>query len=180
MMHDDCEPLFESSRALLEKSGLVHYSDYSFMSNKDEPVFENYWQKRFHPEFGRYMAWIWFSVGAENLLKAALVCRGRIKGKSEPLGYPFYSVDQDRQIWISQVLKSEKGAFGNTEAQKYEYGALGPITQKEPKWLLRQQLISKSGCDILTAAYKYLSSVIRNRRCSYIREEPTTKRFSCS
>ena len=30
----------------------------------------------FHPEFGRYIAWVLFSVGAENLVKAACLCNG--------------------------------------------------------------------------------------------------------
>ena len=48
----------------------------------DDSEFEEYWREEFHSEFGRYMAWVLFSVGAENLAKAACVCNGIVKGSN--------------------------------------------------------------------------------------------------
>ena len=76
MSHTDCQMLFEAGKALLEKSGLARYSGPSFVASDDKERFDEYWKAEFHPEFGRYMAWVLFSVGAENLAKAACVCNG--------------------------------------------------------------------------------------------------------
>ena len=81
MSHHSCEELFQAGTALLAKSGLVRYcvQDKKFYSCEDKKAFEKYHRKKFHEEFGRYMAWVLFSVGAENLAKAACVCAGKIK-----------------------------------------------------------------------------------------------------
>lgn len=81
MHHSDCKPLFEAGKALLVKSGLVCWDDKAFTfapkyQSNDETAFEDWWKKMFHPEFGRYIAWVLFSVGAENLVKAACLCNG--------------------------------------------------------------------------------------------------------
>ena len=82
MDHYECGNLFGASRRLLEGSGLVRYDYGSFESNSDEEKLEKCWREGFDEEFGRYMAWVWFSVGAENLAKAALVCNRLLKGKA--------------------------------------------------------------------------------------------------
>ena len=74
-----CKPLFEAGKALLVKSGLVGWDDQAFefapkYPDQSDEAFEAYWKKEFHCEFGRYMAWVLFGVGWENLLKAACVC----------------------------------------------------------------------------------------------------------
>ena len=88
MTHYDCGNLFEAGKSLLEKSGLVSYCEPAFLGNNNEDGFEEYWEENFDPEFGRYMAWVWFSVGAENLVKAALVCNGLVEREPKMLGYP--------------------------------------------------------------------------------------------
>ncbi len=83
MNHTDweitCEDLLEASKVLLEKSGLARWDGSAFVPmypGEDDSEFEKYWPVEFHPRFGRYMAWTLFSVGAENLAKAAFVCKG--------------------------------------------------------------------------------------------------------
>ena len=79
MSYSECKRLFEASKALVEKSGLAHWNGNTF-EPEDEFDFEQYCKKTFDPRFGRYMAWVLFSVGGENLAKAACVCNGVVKG----------------------------------------------------------------------------------------------------
>ena len=85
MTHTDCQVLFDASKALLEKSRLAHYNGQHFVASDDKARFDEYWKVEFHPEFGRYMAWVLFSVGAENLAKAACVCNGAVKAEHKPM-----------------------------------------------------------------------------------------------
>ena len=130
MSHYECGNLFRASESLLIKSGLVRYCGESFCCIESEDKFEQYWKEKFHPEFGRYMAWVWFSIGAENLAKASLVCSGLVKRKTESLGYPFYSAKNDKSDWIDCVLHPQKSNWGEKEARKYEYGSLGQLIPK--------------------------------------------------
>ena len=84
MSHAGCEILFQAGKALVEKSGLAHYSDPCFVACDNKARFDEHWGAAFHPEFGRYMAWVLFSVGAENLAKAACVCNGVVKVSHKP------------------------------------------------------------------------------------------------
>ena len=84
MSHSDCQVLFKAGKALVEKSGLAHYHSQHFVAVGDKERFDRYWKKEFHLEFGRYMAWVLFSVGAENLAKAACVCNGAVKVHHRP------------------------------------------------------------------------------------------------
>lgn len=68
----------------MEKSGLAHYSGRGFVARDDRSRFDEYWKTEFHPEYGRYMAWVLFSVGAENLAKAACVCSVVLKVDGGP------------------------------------------------------------------------------------------------
>ena len=82
MDHSKCDELFQASKALLKKSGLVRWSRQAeafvpMFPSTDDFKFEGYWKDEFHPVFGRYMAWVLFAVGAENLAKAACLC-GRL------------------------------------------------------------------------------------------------------
>ena len=62
----------------MEKSRLVLYQDGSFHACTDESAFEKYVGDQLDPQYGRYMAWVLLSVGAENLPKAACVCSGDV------------------------------------------------------------------------------------------------------
>lgn len=84
MSHADCQILFEAAKTLVEKSGLAKYCGQDFIACDDEAAFRKYWEKQFHQEFGRYMAWVLFLVGAENLAKAACVCNCVVTVKSKP------------------------------------------------------------------------------------------------
>ena len=79
MSHADCQILFGAGKALVEKNGLANYCGQEFVAGDDEAAFETYWEGNFHQEFGRYMACVLFLVGAENLAKAACVCKGMVK-----------------------------------------------------------------------------------------------------
>lgn len=164
MSHDECGILLRASRSLLEKSGLVHCENGCFVPENRECKFESYWQKHFDCEFGRYMAWVWFSVGAENLLKAALMCRKSLPRK-EPkhLGYRVFSPEVDKKCWTDEVLSPESSIpshLGDDEAQKYNYRSLGKLL--DPSNLKRLQL-GEGECRNFRATYKYLNDVIRNR-----------------
>ena len=78
MNHDVCGNLFLAAKALIEKSHLVLFQDASFHACTDECAFEEYVGEQLDPQYGRYMAWVLFSVGAENLVKGACVCSGRV------------------------------------------------------------------------------------------------------
>ena len=172
MTHSECRDLFGSSRTLLVKSGLVSYSGSDFVANDNECEFENYWARTFDAEFGRYMAWVWFSVGAENLVKSALVCCTPLTGRPIDLGYPVFSHKLDKASWVDKVLQPQKGAFGTDEAQKHEYCALGTIWDTKIYDLARRCNIPNIQSDELKAAYKYLTQVIRNRDAhSYVKKQ---------
>ena len=85
--HAKCDTLLEASKALLRKSGLARWDDQTFAfvpmyPGNEDYEFEEHWKEEFHSRFGRYMAWVLFSVGAENLAKAACVCNKAV----DPLG----------------------------------------------------------------------------------------------
>ena len=165
MTHDECRNLFGASKSLLAKSGLVRCCGDSFVCNNDEDEFEEYWKENFDPKFGRYMAWVWFSVGAENLVKASLVCNGLVKGKPQKLGYPVYSRKADKLDWVDALLEHQpqKGAYGSEEAEKYEFGTLDHIWKVKLEQLSQKLSIPETESKELKAAYRYLTQVIRNR-----------------
>ena len=76
MNHHVCGDLFLAAKALMEKSHLVLFKDGNFHACTNECAFEKYVGEQLDPQYGRYMAWVLFSVGAENLAKAACVCLG--------------------------------------------------------------------------------------------------------
>ena len=93
MNHAKCETLLEASKALLRKIGLARWDDQTFAfvpmyPGNEDYEFEEHWKEEFHSRFGRYMAWVLFSVGAENLAKAACVCNKVVRGKTTSLIYP--------------------------------------------------------------------------------------------
>jgi hypothetical protein len=112
MNHNECGNLFGASKSLLEGSGLVHYCGDSFVSNSNEEELEKCWRENLDRDFGRYMAWVWFSVGAENLVKAALVCNGLLEGKPQRPGYPVYLRDTHKGNWVGKLLQSRQGPGG--------------------------------------------------------------------
>ena len=84
MSHEHCQNLFEAGRALVEKSGLANFCGSNFVAAGNQATFNDYWEREFHMKFGRYMAWVLFSVGAENLAKAACVCSKVLKASHKP------------------------------------------------------------------------------------------------
>ena len=172
MDHDECGNLFGASKSLLEGSGLVQWTGESFVCNDDEDGLERCWKDSFAPEFGRYMAWVWFSVGAENLAKAALACHDEVEKETKCLGYPVYSEETDLASWVDAVLHPRIGAYGSGEARKFEYGTLGCIWNVKLDRLSRKRKITKNKGDELKAAYKYLAQAIRNRDAhSYVENQ---------
>ena len=87
--HSVCSKLFGAGKALLVASGLVCWDDQTLAfapkyPGDDDAEFEDWWKENFHPEFGRYMAWVFLSVGSENLVKAACICNGVVVVKKNP------------------------------------------------------------------------------------------------
>ena len=74
--HHECDKILSAGRTLIEKSHLASYQNGAFVACTNCQVFECRVKADFHQRFGRYMAWVWFAVGAENLAKAACLCNG--------------------------------------------------------------------------------------------------------
>ena len=165
MNHYECGNLFGACRRLLEGSRLVLYTGDSFVCNSDEEGLESWWRGNFDQDFGRYMAWVWFSVGAENLVKAALVCGGLLEQKQARTSYPYFWRDTDRAEWIDRILRSRRAPGG-------EYGMLGDIWQVKLDELSHKCGLAETEGKELKAAYKYLTQAIRNRDAhSYIENQ---------
>ena len=165
MNHYECGNLFGASKSLLEGSGLVHYCGDYFVSNSNEEELEECWRENFDRDFGRYMAWVWFSVGAENLVKAALVCNGLLKEKQQTHSYPLYWPNTHKGNWVEEILQSRRGPGGG-------YGMLGEIWKCKLEKLSQKRGISETEGKELKTAYKYLTQAIRNRDAhSYIENQ---------
>ena len=163
MTHSSCKNLFQAGKALLEKSRLVVYNGQCFECSGDYDELEEWWKQNLDPRFGRYMAWVWFSVGAENLMKAALSCNELIGGIPQHLGYPIYGKTLSRSDWIDKVLNPEPEAYGSSEAQKYDFGTLGQLCRSKLPELCEKHGIPTGQSKELKAAYSYLTAAIRNR-----------------
>ena len=168
MDHSKCRPLFEASKALLGKSGLVRWNDQTGMfapkhpSNNDSE-FEKFWKARFHQEFGRYIAWVLFSVGAENLAKAACVCNGVVHGKEITLKYPRYTDDIPVTDWVDIVMDGNCSDSDVTRAINYKYESLGDYWNCYLPKLCEKKEVCPKKTRHVKASYKYLTAVIRNR-----------------
>lgn len=156
MSHYECGKLYEASKRLLEGSRLVRYCAGSFLINGDEEGLEACWRENFDPDFGRYMAWVWFSVDAENLVKAALVCNCLLKARKPNDSYPVYWHDIGKESWIEEVLGTRRNAGGG-------YGELGDIWKCKLDELSDMRRHTEAEGKELKAAYKYLTQAIRNR-----------------
>ena len=142
----------------MEGSGLVRYSNDTLVCNSDEEGLVKCWRENFDQDFGRYMAWVWFSVGADNLVKAALVCNGLLEAKQQNLSYPVYWPDTLKESWIDEVLGSRRNAGGG-------YGELGDIWKYKLDELSEKRGDAEAERKELKAAYKYQTQAkaIRNR-----------------
>ena len=174
MNHEECQTLFEAGKTLLVKSRLVQFDGQSFVGKEDDGEFEQCWG-RFHERFGRYMAWVWFSVGAENLAKAALICNEKLERKKDDLGFRFYSPGIGEAEWVDEVLKSDKrrSQLGPEEAYNYNYRNLGDLVCR----LGELGQTEESEKRRLKATYRYLSSAIRNRDAHTYVEDVRRKDF---
>ncbi|MCY4365311.1 MAG: hypothetical protein OXE17_03680 [Chloroflexi bacterium] len=93
MKHKERDFLFTAGKSLLLESKLVYWNGIKF-----EPFFrgscdcdyEAWLKSAFQHEYGRYISWVLFSVGMENLAKAACVCGNTVhkdsSGKYGTLG----------------------------------------------------------------------------------------------
>ena len=136
--------LFGVSIALIEKSGLAKFNDGCFKAETCEAKFEKYWESRFHKEYGRYMVWILFEVGAENLAKAACVRAGIVKVSSKPRLHHYTqtyfkklpdkaSVNAKDLIALTEGYK-ELGRVRNRDAHSFRKGerqADFPLVEKQ-------------------------------------------------
>jgi hypothetical protein len=185
--HTECGKLFDAGRAAIGQSGLATWKDGAFHPCGCESDFEKYWEQHFHPEFGRYMAWVMFSVGAENIAKAAFVCNGLLKSKLRDAGYSPHPSD-DLGLWLKSIVNAPLDQLSIYEADipgravVYEYRTLGTHLglreKKKGKPSTFDRLVDKhpaiagtSKEDVLWASYRYLTDVIRNRDThTYVKE----------
>jgi hypothetical protein len=101
MNHKECDLLFKAGKALILESRLVKWNGFEF-----EPLFDGNcdcdfeaWLKgAYQHEYGRYISWVLFSVGMENLAKAACVCR---KALEKDANGKYGTLSQVRQRGIS-------------------------------------------------------------------------------
>lgn len=178
MDHSKCEPLFEAGKALLGKSRLIRWNretgvfEARYPGNND-CNFEKFWKVKFHPKFGRYIAWVLFSVGAENLAKAACVCnKVALPGNDIVLQYPRYENSIPVTDWVDMVINENCSDSSLVRATKQDYPSLGKYWQLHLPELCEQQEICSKKSRHLKASYKYLTTVIRNRDAhTYIAEE---------
>ena len=129
MSHSECETLFEASKALLKTRDLpLERPDFHFRAyvpGQRRFRFEKYWKEEFHSIFGRYMVWVLFSVGAENLAKAACVCNGLVQGKTIPLKYPRYTGSISINEWVDRVIDGNWSDGDPIRATQHNYKTLG-------------------------------------------------------
>ena len=177
MSHSECETLFEASKALLKTSGLARWSGQTFTfvpmyPGNDDSEFENYWKEEFHSIFGRYMAWVLFSVGAENLAKAACVCNGLVQGKTIPLKYPRYTGSISISEWVDRVIDGNWSDGDLIRATQHNYKTLGNYWRSYLPRLCKQRGICCKEMRHLIASYKYFTETIRNRDAhTYIEDQ---------
>ena len=177
MDHSKCRPLFEASKALLRKSGLSCWSEQTVAfaptyQGKNDCEFEKFCKSKFHPKFGRYIAWLLFSVGAENLAKAACVCNEVVRGKEITLNYPRYTDSIPVTEWVKMVIDGDCSDGSLIRATKHYYQTLDKYWQGYLPRLCKKQEICSKKTRHLKASYKYLTEVIRNRDAhTYIADE---------
>ena len=165
MSHCECAKLFEASRSLLEGSRLIRYSSGTFFSDDDEEALETYWRENFDQDFGRYMAWVWFAVGAENLVKTALVCNGLLEAKQQNDSYPIYWRNNEKASWVDEVLGSHRNAGGG-------YGELGDIWKYKLDKLSEKRGIAEAERKELKAALPVSDAGDQEPGRARIRREP--------
>ena len=117
--HKDCGPLFNAAKALMNKSGLVKYESTGFVVPSSREVFEDYWKDEFDPQFGRYMAWILFAVGVENLIKAACVCAGVLSAQRSPRLGHYLSTDGEKGHLVNVLEKTDLGGDARCKLTKW-------------------------------------------------------------
>jgi hypothetical protein len=120
-----------------------------------------------HPRFGRVMNWIWFSTGAEYLLKGVLIStRDFAPQPSAPkLDVP---LEEDFEAWVSDAFKRAR------KSRRSDYGTLTGM-QKGLKALcgrhLREVTEVRRG-EWLRAAFQLLAESVRNRDAhAYVPDE---------
>ena len=180
MNHSECAKLLNASRSLLKHSGLVDWTGEAFVAThqgNDDSCFEKYARCTFDPDYGRYICWVLFSVGAENLAKAARVCNHVVSKRVSSLGYPKYEDAMPVMDWVKKVLNESMSA-SDSPAKKYDYRPLEKYwksTQRHTaflKSLCSKHSVSSNDRDLLIAGYKYLTQAIRNRDAhTYVPEQ---------
>ncbi|MCE2463032.1 MAG: hypothetical protein J4F46_03830 [Dehalococcoidia bacterium] len=109
------------------------------------------------------MAWVLFSVGAENLAKAACVCNGVVQVKIVNQNYPMYTDSISTTEWACKVIGNNWSNGDPAKAAQYNYGTLEKYWKEYlPKLCERQEICCKEKRHLI-ASYKYLTQVIRNK-----------------
>ena len=105
-----------------------------------------------------------FSVGAENLAKAACVCNEvAVPGEEITMKYPRYINSIPVTEWVDMVMDEYCSDTGLIKATKSDYPTLGKYWQCYLRKLCERKEICSKKTRHLIASYKYLTQVIRNR-----------------
>lgn len=161
--------------ALINKSRLLGWEGCAF-TPVEKALFDETW-KKVDCIFGRAALWNMFSIGAENLIKAVLLCNGvdSFRSKRKVLPYPEAAMSpSELSTWAGDVAS---GIDPLKYKEVLQYRDLGKIIGKnkrdskpnDPEAPLRKffkrrsESITSDDANLVFAAFDLLRDTIRNR-----------------
>jgi len=152
---------FRAGICLIEKSRLLKFDKGDF---KFEPVLQDQFEREartLDPDFGRVMLWLWFSTGAEYLLKGYMILQDPefLKQADKPL--PLLPMSSRPADWANKIIRQQEdkaiqNIFGTLQVVDGLKGRLdkqvGDGIPQSPQRAIE-----------IEAIYSILRSAIRNR-----------------
>lgn len=174
---DDGKIMLAAGVALIKASGLLGWEDGAF-TPVEKASFDNTW-KKVDTVFGRAAQWNMFGTGAENLIKAVLLCNcvGSFRSKKDVLPYPEAAMSpSELSSWAGNVAS---GIDRSKYKKVPQYGELGKIIGENKKkrdskpnapgaplqefFKDHSDSITNDDADLVFAAFDLLRDTIRNR-----------------
>lgn len=109
-----------------------------------------------HPKFGRVMKWIWFSAGAEYLLKGALISTGDFVPSTGKPKLDFPGQKNAIDAWIDRAFTTAE------RSEKKDYKTMSDMQEGLKKICKRNSGEERTGKQ-LRAAFLILGEALRNR-----------------
>lgn len=175
MTHDDEKPpslsaeekkelaiqQFRAGICLIENSGLLEFdsSDYKF-SPVPQYDFE-YKARELDADFGRVMLWLWFSTGAEYLLKGFMILQNPQFPKQEDKPVPLLPMEDRPSNWADNIIgqKPDKAFQNNFGTLQAADGLKDRLVAQVPNGVA----LTNARAREIEAIYSNLRSAIRNR-----------------